>query len=145
MVCTNMGSAQDIKCMVAEEGKDLYDQSWKHRAGALNGFDTSCTWYTTNYPTVDFGTVGSAASVEDCFRTATSTIVVGAQFHGIVEAGRSVGATFLNDPSFITDELAVLPYACTFDTGELKILNVKPILSHNSERGRHAIVLMFAL
>lgn len=128
-LCTSGNPYSDAQLMTAiyqcvdQEGISSFNLD-----GALNGFDTSCTWYTNNYPAVDFGTVGSAASIEDCFRTATETIVVGAQFHGIVEAGRSVGATFFNDPSFITDELAILPYACTFDTGtnSMRLISSSP-------------------
>lgn len=85
---------------------------------ALQNTDTSCTWHGTNYPSVDFGAVGSVASIEACFRTATATINSNdGNFRGIVAAATAEYAPLLQEESFVRGVLATLPLACEFNTG----------------------------
>lgn len=87
-------------------------------ADALQNTDTSCTWHGTNYPSVDFGAVGSVASIEACFRTATATINSNdGNFRGIVAAATAEYAPLLQEESFVRGVLATLPLACEFNTG----------------------------
>jgi hypothetical protein len=87
-------------------------------AGAISGTDTSCTWHASNYPSVDFGIVGTPLSVEACFKTSTQTLnSPDGTFRGMSGAATAEGAAMLGDPEFL-NMLATLPLACRFDTGE---------------------------
>jgi hypothetical protein len=85
---------------------------------ALKNKDMSCIWHTVNYPSVDFGTVGSKASIRDCFKTATQTLKSNdGSFRGIIPAARAEDATYLHKPDVIAS-LMILPSACAFNTSE---------------------------